>query len=99
MIVRPSLQCRMQLIVAGDRPERIKLRQSDPNVQLVAINPATNLRESTHNVCGHWLSCLSSQACGTPVLAFGRGGHEAVVDDQTDVFEEQTALRLRAVNV
>jgi glycosyltransferase involved in cell wall biosynthesis len=91
-----------KLIVVGDGPEFGVLKeQAGENVQLVGYQSFDKLRD--------YLGCakafvyaaiedfgilpLEAQACGTPVIAFGRGGLlETVSDQKTGLFfDEQTA--------
>jgi glycosyltransferase involved in cell wall biosynthesis len=90
-----------RLVVVGEGPELERLRLKAPaNVRLVGYQSAHRLR--------HYLQCarafifaaeedfgiapVEAQACGTPVIAFGRGGAtESVIAGKTGVlFNEQT---------
>ena len=95
------------LVVVGDGPERRKLEaRARANVQFVGEVSDTVLR-------GYYRQCralifpgeedfgmvpVEAQACGRPVIAYGRGGVlESVVDEVTGVFfKEQTPEALAA---
>jgi glycosyltransferase involved in cell wall biosynthesis len=94
-----------QLVVIGDGPEAAKVRaMSAPNIQLLGHQPLPVLREHLRRARAFVFAAeedfgiapLEAQACGTPVIALGRGGacesirglHES---EATGVFfQEQT---------
>ncbi|MEI9915743.1 MAG: glycosyltransferase [Methylovirgula sp.] len=97
-----------RLVVIGDGPQLKDLTKiATPNISLLGAQP--------HNVLLEHLQCakaflfaaeedfgiapIEAQACGTPVLAFGKGGAiETVLDGVTGYFfEEQTAKSIRDV--
>jgi glycosyltransferase involved in cell wall biosynthesis len=91
-----------RLIVAGDGPEREKIvAKGRPNVEFVGYQPDDRLRELMQHARAFVFAAdedfgimpVEAQACGTPVLAFGRGGAlETVADGSTGLFfDEQTA--------
>jgi glycosyltransferase involved in cell wall biosynthesis len=93
------------LVVIGDGPEMAKVRKlAGPNVTLLGYQPHAVLRDYLRRARAlvfaaeedFGLVPVEAQACGTPVIAYGRGGaRETVVTDgpgRTGVFfPEQTA--------
>lgn len=96
-----------QLVVIGDGPEAAKIKHlAGPNVTLLGYQPR-------HVVVDHMQSArafvfaaeedfgivpVEAQACGTPVIAYGRGGAtETVIPGITGIlFAEQTTGSLQA---
>lgn len=89
------------LIVIGDGPDLSKIRKkAGGNVQLLGFQPASILKDYLQRAEAFVFAAeedfgivtVEAQACGTPVIAFGRGGsRETVVDGKTGLFfEEQT---------
>jgi glycosyltransferase involved in cell wall biosynthesis len=90
-----------RLIMIGDGPElRRVARQVTPNVQLLGYQPFEVLHDHMRR-CRAFLFAaeedfgitpVEAQACGAPVIAYGRGGvTESVVDGTTGLFfDEQT---------
>ncbi len=96
-----------KLIVVGDGPEYKKIAKSaGPNVELLGHQPAAKLQELMRGARAFVFAAdedfgitpVEAQACGTPVIAYGRGGAlETVLDGETGVFfREQTTDSLRA---
>lgn len=90
-----------KLIVVGDGPEMERLKAiAGPNVRLLGQQPAERLRRYLQLARGFVFAAeedfgiapVEAQACGTPVLAFGRGGVlESIVPGKTGLFfDEQT---------
>lgn len=90
-----------KLIVVGDGPEMERLKaKAGPNVRLLGQQSAERLRRYLQLARGFIFAAeedfgiapVEAQACGTPVLAFGRGGVlESVVPGKTGLFfTEQT---------
>ena len=86
--------------------DRVRFLGSVPEVQLPGLYRAATLyaglsREANGQVEGFGLSLVEAQACGTPVIAFGRGGALETVNGldtpaPTGVFfGEQTAESIR----
>lgn len=85
-----------RLIVVGDGPEMQRIKaKAGPNVTLVGHQTAEQLREYMQLARGFVFAAeedfgiapVEAMACGTPVIAFGRGGaSESVIDGQTGVF-------------
>ncbi|UFH49793.1 glycosyltransferase family 4 protein [Pseudomonas sp. KNUC1026] len=72
-----------RLVVIGDGPEMDKVRKAaGPNVTVLGHQSFDVLREHMQNAKGFvfaaeedfGISPVEAQACGTPVIAFGRGG-------------------------
>lgn len=90
-----------KLVVIGDGPElpRIK-RMAGPNVQVLGWQPNEVMKDHLQRARGFMFGgeedfgiiLLEAQACGTPIIAYGRGGAlETVVENETGLFfDEQT---------
>ena len=72
-----------RLIVVGDGPERQRVRDAaGPNVEFVGEVPRERLRELLRGARAFLFAAeedfgilpVEAQACGTPVIAYGRGG-------------------------
>jgi glycosyltransferase involved in cell wall biosynthesis len=91
--IRAADEAGVGLTVAGGGPELPRLRRiAGPNVRFVVDPPREVLRELYRHaralvnpgVEDFGMTMVEAQACGTPVLAFARGGAmEAVVDGVT----------------
>jgi glycosyltransferase involved in cell wall biosynthesis len=90
-----------RLVVVGEGPEFEKLRlAAPPNVRFVGYQSAERLRRYLQRARAFIFAAeedfgiapVEAQACGTPVIAFGRGGvTETVIHGQTGVlFDAQT---------
>lgn len=90
-----------KLIVVGDGPEMERLKAiAGPNVRLLGQQSGERLRRYLQLARGFVFAAeedfgiapVEAQACGTPVLAFGRGGVlESIVPGTTGLFfDEQT---------
>ena len=95
-----------ELLVIGDGPEFGRLERSAPsNVRLLGRQPQEALEHYLRRARAFVFAAredfgiapVEAQACGTPVVAFGRGGAlETVVDGETGVFfETQTPEAVR----
>jgi len=94
------------LIVIGDGPEMEKCQAlGATNVTLLGYQPFSALREYLRNAKGFvfaaeedfGISPVEAQACGTPVIAFGRGGtletvHGLDHEQPTGVFYHQQSV-------
>ena len=88
-----------KLVVVGDGPERKKVEaQAGPNVELLGYQPTEKLRELMRHARAFVFAAdedfgiapVEAQACGTPVIAFRRGGvMETVVEGVTGVFFDE----------
>lgn len=90
-----------KLVVIGDGPELPKLRRmAGPNIQVMGWQANDVMRDHLRRAKGFvfggeedfGIILLEAQACGTPVIAYGRGGAlETVVENETGLFfGEQT---------
>ena len=99
-----------RLIVIGDGPEMDKVRaKAGPNVTIMGHQPFSVLKDHLQRARAFvfaaeedfGISVVEAQACGTPVIAFGKGGAcETVLDESqarpTGVFfQEQTVASIR----
>lgn len=91
-----------QLVVIGDGPEMKKIAaKATANVKLLGYQPFDVLLEHMQKARAFVFAAeedfgimpVEAQACGTPVIAFGRGGiRETVLDGRTGLFfRQQTA--------
>lgn len=96
-----------KLIVIGDGPEMDKIRaKAGSNIKLMGYQNFSVLKEKMANAKAFVFAAeedfgivpVEAQACGTPVISFGKGGClETVVDGVTGVhFSEQTVEDLVA---
>jgi glycosyltransferase involved in cell wall biosynthesis len=95
-----------RLIVVGDGPdfERLKAR-AGPNVKLVGHQPFESLKTYMQRARAFVFAAeedfgivsVEAQACGTPVIAYGKGGAvESIVEGKTGLFfSEQTPESVR----
>lgn len=102
LIVRAfALRPDRELIVIGDGPELDALRRlAPPNVAVLGFQPFEVVRHYMQRARAFVFAAeedfgivpVEAQACGTPVIAFGRGGSvETVLDGETGVlFPEQS---------
>jgi glycosyltransferase involved in cell wall biosynthesis len=97
-----------QLIVIGDGPQFHRIRSvAGPNVRLLGHQPTPVLMDHMQRARAFIFAAeedfgitpLEAQACGTPVLAFGKGGAlETVVDGVTGLhFHEQSVQAIQQV--
>jgi glycosyltransferase involved in cell wall biosynthesis len=91
-----------RLIVVGNGPEMEKIKaKAGPNVRLMGHEPADRLRRHMQLAKAFIFAAeedfgivpVEALACGTPVIAFNRGGvTETVIDGKTGIFfNEQSA--------
>jgi len=96
-----------QLVVIGEGPERDKLeRRARPNIRFLGAQPRATLRQAKQRARAlvfpgeedFGIVMAEAESCGTPVIAFGRGGaSEIVTDGATGIlFPQQTAASLEA---
>lgn len=91
-----------QLVVIGDGPEFKKIRKlAGPNVRLLGYQPFDVLHEHLRRARAFVFAAeedfgilpVEAQACGTPVIAYGKGGSlETVVEDMTGIFFDTQSL-------
>ncbi len=95
-----------KLVVIGDGPEWKKVQEkAGRNVELLGYQPNAVLRDYLQKAKGFVFAALEdfgllpveAMACGTPVIAYGRGGvKETVIEGRTGLFfEEQTVDSLK----
>jgi glycosyltransferase involved in cell wall biosynthesis len=100
-----SLMPDKRLIVIGDGPDFRKVRRkAGPNVTLMGYQPFEILKDHMQRACAFVFAAeedfgiipLEAQACGTPVIAYGKGGSlETVIKNETGLyFFEQTPEKL-----
>jgi UDP-N-acetylmuramyl pentapeptide phosphotransferase/UDP-N-acetylglucosamine-1-phosphate transferase/glycosyltransferase involved in cell wall biosynthesis len=98
---------RRRLIVVGDGPEFDKIKsKAGPNIRLVGHQPFEKLKKYMQLAQAFIFAAeedfgivpVEAQACGTPVIAFGRGGvTESVVTGLSGIFyQDQTTDSLIA---
>ena len=91
-----------KLVVIGDGPEMEKVRQrASGNVEILGYQPQDVLLGHMQRARAFVFAAeedfgivpVEAQACGTPVIAYGRGGAaETVLEGETGIFfQEQTA--------
>ncbi|MBY4781114.1 glycosyltransferase family 4 protein [Burkholderia dolosa] len=101
-----------KLVVIGDGPEMQKIRaKAGPNVEIMGYQPFAVLHDRMRRAKAFvfaaeedfGISVVEAQACGTPVIAYGKGGAlETVLDPQSDAnptglfFDEQTPAAIVA---
>lgn len=96
-----------KLVVIGDGPQFEKVKQAAaPNILIMGYQPFEVLRDHMQRAKAFVFAAeedfgiipVEAQACGTPVIAFSKGGAlETVVDGKTGVFfHEQTEMSIQA---
>ncbi len=96
-----------KLVVIGEGPQYDKIKQAiTPNISLLGYQPFEVLRDHMQRAKAFVFAAeedfgiipVEAQACGTPVIAFGKGGAlETVVDGKTGIFfDEQTEQSIQA---
>ena len=94
-----------RLVVIGDGPEMPKIRAlAAPNVTIMGYQPFDVMRDQMRRARAFIFAAeedfgiapIEAQACGTPVIAYGRGGAlETIRDGESGLFfEEQTPRSL-----
>lgn len=96
-----------RLVVIGDGPEKTKIRKKVAlckNVEVLGFQAFGVLKDYLQRAKAFVFAAeeefgitpVEAQACGTPVIAYGKGGvRETVIDGETGIFfEEQTAESL-----
>ncbi|QVL57853.1 MAG: glycosyltransferase family 4 protein [Simkaniaceae bacterium] len=100
-----SLMPDKKLVVIGDGPEMEKIKKKAKiNVEILGFQDDETLRSYLQKAKGFVFAALEdfgilpveAQGCGTPVIAFGKGGAlETVIENQTGLFfPEQTVVSL-----
>jgi glycosyltransferase involved in cell wall biosynthesis len=102
LVVEAFNRCGRPLLVIGDGPERRKLEPAArPNIRFAGFQPGAAVLEAMQRckafVFGgeedFGIVLAEAQACGTPVVALGRGGALEIVEAGVSglLFEEDTA--------
>ena len=91
-----------RLVVIGDGPDFVKIkRKAAGNVEILGFQPFDVLKEHMQQAKGFVFAAdedfgiisVEAQACGTPVIAYGKGGSlETVVDGKTGVFFDKQSI-------
>lgn len=91
-----------KLVVIGDGPELPKLQKmAGANVQVMGWQPNDVMRDHLQRAKAFvfggeedfGIILLEAQACGTPVIAYGRGGAlETVVENETGLFFDEQSV-------
>ena len=101
---------RHKLIVAGDGPDFKKMKsKAGRNIEFIGYQNANILRDYLQRAKAFVFAAeedfgilpVEAQSCGTPVIAYGRGGVlETVVENETGIFfgEQNAGSLIRAVN-
>ena len=96
-----------QLVICGDGPEEANVRKAAagaPNIRFAGRVPQAELIALTQQARGFvfaaeedfGIGMVEAQACGTPLIAYGRGGARDIVQPDTGVlFPEQSAAAIR----
>ena len=99
-----------KLIVIGDGPELEKVKsKAGKNVEFLGFQPRDDLIENLQHARAFIFAAIEdfgilpveAQACGTPVIAYGKGGVlETVIDGKTGLFYEEQSIEclVSAVN-
>lgn len=92
-----------RLVVIGEGPDLEKLRaMAGPNVTVLGHQPFGVLKDYLQRARAFVFAAeedfgiapVEAQACGTPVIAYGRGGvTESVIDGRTGLFFEEQSAR------
>lgn len=91
-----------RLVVIGDGPQFAEAKAAaTPNVEMLGYQPFEVLRQHLQQAKAFVFAAeedfgiapLEAQACGTPVIAYGRGGaRETVVDGVTGMFFDEQSV-------
>ena len=96
-----------KLVVIGSGPEKDKLKiKATPNIDIIGYQDFESLKNYMQKAKAFIFAAeedfgiivVEAMACGTPVIAFGKGGaSETVIDNKTGIlFEEQNVNSLIA---
>jgi glycosyltransferase involved in cell wall biosynthesis len=104
LIVQAFNQLNFPLVVIGDGPDMAALQAiAKPNIQLLGSQPNTVVEDYmarakafVYAACEDFgIALVEAQACGTPVIAFGKGGALETVIDYFQTPETATGLWFR----
>ena len=102
LVVEAFNKCGRKLLVIGDGPERRRLeKHARSNIRFLGPQPRSAVVEAMQQ-CKAFVFAgeedfgivmVEAQACGRPVIAFGKGGAREIVEPSTTgvLFEEQSA--------
>ncbi len=102
-----SMMPEERLVVIGDGPDMKKIKaKASRNVEILGYQEADVLQDYMKRAKAFVFAAnedfgiipVEAQACGTPVIAYGKGGvRETVIDGETGIFfEQQTADSIAA---
>ena len=102
LVVDAFRTCGRALLVVGDGPERRKLeKHASPNIRFVGSQPQRLVVKAMQQCKGFVFAgeedfgivMAEAQACGKPVIAFGRGGATEIVENGVTgiLFRDQSA--------
>jgi len=105
LIVEAFSKTNKKLVVIGSGPDMDKIKsKASKNIEILGYQPDKILKEYMQKAKAFVFAAeedfgiipVEAQACGTPVICFGKGGaKETVIDGKTGVyFEEQTVESL-----
>jgi glycosyltransferase involved in cell wall biosynthesis len=98
----------LRLVIAGDGPSAARVREAAagaPNIEIRGRVPQAELVALLQSARAFvfpaeedfGIGMVEAQACGAPLIVFGRGGARDIVTEDTGlVFEEQTVAHLTA---
>ena len=96
LIVKAFSKINKKLIIIGDGPDKGKIKRlATDNIKILGYQPFSKLRYYLQRAKAFvfaanedfGISLIEAQACGTPVIAFGKGGaKEAVIEGETGLF-------------
>jgi glycosyltransferase involved in cell wall biosynthesis len=101
LIVEAFNQLQLPLVVIGSGPELTLVKQlAKANVQILGPQPnavveqyMAQAKAFVYAACEDFgITLVEAQACGTPVIAFGRGGAQETVRDYNQTLEQATGL-------
>ncbi len=91
-----------KLLVIGEGPDFYKIKgKAGPNVQMLGHQPLEQMKQYVQKAKGFVFAAeedfgivaVEAMACGTPVIAFGRGGAtESIVPGKTGIFFESQTI-------
>jgi glycosyltransferase involved in cell wall biosynthesis len=99
-----SLMPNRRLIVIGEGKVEAKLKQmATPNIEFLPYQPTAKLKEYMQRsrafvfaaIEDFGITLVEAQACGTPIIALGKGGARETVNKETGIlFPDQTVASL-----
>ena len=102
LIVEAFTKNGLPLMVIGDGPDMKKISKlAGPNVKMLGYQPQAEMTRLMQQAKAFVFAAdedfgitpVEAQACGTPVIAYGRGGvTETVIDGETGIFFDQQTV-------